>query len=150
MRFNFITPIPRHVDELNPKTVYSVGELGCVRTMIAMSRGGKNPDSLAMGIGVDDTPWGIAGCYRQWDGSGQLWAVFDERLDRYPISLYKSCIILINYAVQMQSLRRVSLTVRSDYTSGNRFAHSLGFDFEGKMHAYLPDGSDANLYARLF
>lgn len=150
MRYKFLTPIPSDVDRLNPKSVYALGEIGCVRTLIQMSQGGKNPDSIAMGIGPGEEPWGVAGSYRQWDGVAQIWALFDDRLDRHPIALYKSCIILLNYAVQKQNLRRVSLTVRSDYTKGNRFAAALGFDLEGKMVGYLPDGGDANLYARLF
>ena len=71
-------------------------------------------------------------------------------MDRYPIALYKTCALLLNYAVQKQGLRRVSLTVNASYTKGNRFAQALGFDLEGRMVGYLPDGSDANLYARLF
>jgi hypothetical protein len=150
MRYNFIQPFPRHLDNLSPKEVYSIGELGCVKTLVSISQGGKNVDSLAMGIGPDDEPWGIVGCHKQWDGFGQVWGILDRRLDQHPIALLKSCIILLNYAVQKQKLRRVSVTVRSGYTKGNRFAHALGFDFEGKMAGYLPDGGDANLYARLF
>ena len=149
MRYNFITPTPADLDHINAKDVYSVGELGCVATLVAMAAVDKSFDCISMGIG-HDRPLGIVGSYRQWEGSAQIWAVLGEELDRHPIALLKSCIILLNYAVQKQKLRRVSLTVRSDYTKGNRFAHALGFDFEGKMHAYLPDGGDANLYARLF
>ncbi len=150
MKYRFITPIASDIDRLNPKSIYSMGEVGCVRTLIQMANGGKNPDSLALGIGPGDEPWGIAGSYRQWDGVSAIWALFDERLDQHPIALYKSCIILLNYAQQKQQLRRVSLTVRSSYTKGNRFAAALGFDLEGRMQGYLPDGEDANLYARLF
>lgn len=149
-RFNFHTPRPSDLDRLNPKEVYSIGELGCVRDLIALSREGKNPDCIAMGFGLHGELFGIAGSYRQWSGSSQLWAAFDERVNLYPIMLLKTCLILINYAKQKQDLRRVSLTVQSGYTSGNRFAEALGFDFEGRMVGYLPDGADANLYARLF
>lgn len=149
-RFNFHTPFPDDLDRLSPKGVYSVGELGCTRELVALSQAGKNQDCLAMAFGLGGEIYGIAGSYRQWKGAAQLWAVFDDRADRYPLALYKTCCILISYAQQKQELRRVSLTVQSGYTNGNRFAEALGFAFEGRMVGYLPDGSDANLYARLF
>lgn len=150
MRFNFHTPFPEDLDRMSPKGVYSIGELGCTRELIALSRAGKNQDCIAKAFGVGQEIYGIAGSYRQWKGCSQLWAVFDERVVRYPVALLKTCMILINYAQQKQDLRRVSLTVQSGYTEGNRFAEALGFDLEGRMVGYLPDGSDANLYARLF
>ena len=132
-----------------PQTLHRLPDLLRERRAQDRPQVDKSFDCISMGIG-HDRPLGIVGSYRQWEGSAQIWAVLGEELDRHPIALLKSCIILLNYAVQKQKLRRVSLTVRSDYTKGNRFAHALGFDFEGKMHAYLPDGGDANLYARLF
>lgn len=150
MKYRFGTPYPSDLERLSPKGVYSVGELGCVRDLIALSRAGSNPDCIAKSFGLEDQIFGIVGSYRQWEGVAQLWAVFDDRAEAYPKELVKTCLVLINYAQQKQDLRRVSLTVRSSYTKGNRFAEVLGFDLEGRMVGFLPDGGDANLYARLF
>ena len=149
MRYSFSQAYPEHVDLIKMKDVYSVGELGCVRDLVALSRPG-NDQAIAQVFGSPGSVYGIVGSYRQWPGSAQLWGLFDDRVDRYPIALYKTCALLLNYAVQKQGLRRVSLTVNASYTKGNRFAQALGFDLEGRMVGYLPDGSDANLYARLF
>lgn len=148
MRFNYSLVTPESLDIIEAKECYSIGELQCARDMLAIAL--RNPESACMGFGTNDRLYGIAGSYRQWAGSSQLWAVFDAESERYPIALRRACLQLISYAVAKQELYRVSLTVKSEYTKGNRFAHSLGFDFEGKMLAFLPDGSDANLYARLF
>ncbi len=150
MRFSLSPVTPEDVDILSAKSVYSVGEIGCVKAMIALAHKGRNPDSLAMGFGPREEVWGVAGSYRQWAGAAQFWALFDDRVESHPLALLKVCLLLMAYAVQKQELRRVSLTVRSSYTKGNRFAATLGFDFEGKMYGYLPDSGDANLYARLF
>lgn len=150
MKYSFHTPFPEDLERLSPKGVYSIGELGCVRDLIALSRAGRNPDCMAKSFGMGGEIYGIVGSYRQWEGVAQLWAVFDDRAERYPMELVKTCLVLINYAKQRQELRRVSLTVRSSYTKGNRFAEVLGFDLEGRMVGFLPDGEDANLYARLF
>lgn len=150
MKYSFYSVIPEDVEELDPKDCFSVGELGCTKDLIALSVNG-GADSMCLGFGDEDGRLhGIAGSYRQWRGSSQLWAIFDKKVDRHPLALAKTCLTLIHYARDKQALHRVSLTVRSDYTMGNRFAAALGFSLEGKMHGYLPDGADANLYARLF
>lgn len=148
MKYNFYSVVPESLDELEAKECYSVGELNCAKELVALSMGGK--DSLSLGFGIPGRLYGIVGCYRQWRGSAQLWAVFDVESEKYPIALRRGCLQLIDFAVKKQELHRVSLTVKASYTKGNRFAHSLGFDLEGKMLAFLPDASDANLYARLF
>lgn len=157
MRYSFYEVVPESLDEIEAKACYSVGELGCAREMIALSMNGE--DSACLGFGVGTFPvgvkekvrlYGIAGSYRQWKGCAQLWAIFDAESGKHPIALRRACQQLIAYAVARQGLHRVSLTVKSGYTKGNRFAESLGFKLEGKMSAFLPDATDANLYARLF
>ena len=148
MRFKFFSVVPESLDEIQAKECYSVGELFCAKELLAI--GMTNPDSACIGFGVEGRLYGVAGSYKQWAGSSQLWAVFDIESEKYPIALRRACQQLILYTVKKQDLHRVSLTVKSSYTQGNRFAKSLGFDFEGTMRAFLPCASDANLYARLF
>ena len=150
MRFDFFPVKPEDLEELIPKTCYSIGELGCSKDLIALSCL-QNTDSISMGFGLaDGTLLGICGSYRQWEGAAQAWAVFDARVELHPRALYMACEQLIQYAQAKQGLRRLSLTVKSGYTKGNRFASALGFSFEGKLYGYLPGGDDAHLYARLF
>lgn len=148
MKFNFYSIIPESLDEIQAKECYSVGEIHCAKELVALSL--TNEDSASIGFGVPGRLFGAVGSYRQWRGSSQLWAIFDADSEKYPIALRRACTQLILYTVKKQELHRVSLTVKSSYTKGNRFAESLGFSFEGKMLAFLPDASDANLYARLF
>jgi len=148
MKFSAYTVQPTDIDSLEAKDCYSLGEMGCSKMLADLSY--SNPDSLCVSFGIDGRILGVAGSFRQWAGSSQLWAIFDKEVDKYPMALTRICNSLILYAVKKQNLRRVSINVKSDYTKGNRFAWTLGFDFEGKMHGFLPDGTDANLYARLF
>lgn len=150
MKYKLFDIIPDDIDELEAKPCYSIGELGCAKTLIKLSMTSNN-DSLAYGFGMEDGHLhGIAGSYRQWDGSAQLWAILSQASCRYPISLTKICEAMVSYAVKKQELRRVSITVKTDYFQGNRFAQVLGFTLEGRMKKFLPDGADANLYARIF
>jgi hypothetical protein len=149
MKYSLFDVTPEDVDKIQAKECYSVGELGCCKLLIKMAM--VNVDSIALGFGDEDGRLhGIAGSYRQWEHSSQLWAIFDKRTEKYPLALTKVCESLIKFAVKKQDLHRVSLNVRSDYTCGNAFANFLKFSLEGRMNRYLPDGGDANLYARLF
>lgn len=148
MKFKAYTATTEDIDALELKDCYELGEIGCSRMLVDLSR--SNQDSLCVSFGEDGDVYGVAGSFRQWTGSSQLWALFDRRVDKYPIALSRVCEALIQYAAEKQGLWRVSLNVRSEYTKGNRFAHSLGFDFEGRMRGFMADGGDANLYARLF
>lgn len=150
MRYELFRPLPEDLDKIEAKDCYSLGEVGCSRTLIDMSWVGKSKDSICLAFAKEGQIHGIAGSYRNWAGSAQAWAVFGARVDEYPIALSKVCHSLINYAVAEQALQRLSLTVRSSYTTGDRFARSLGFTFEGRMRKFLPDGDDANIYSRLF
>lgn len=149
MKYKLFEIEPGDVDEIDAKECYSVGELGCSKDLIQLSK--STPDSIAIGFGEGDSDLhGIAGSYRQWPGSAQLWAIFSYKTERHPLALTKICDALIIYAVKKQELRRVSLNVRASYERGNKFAKFLKFDLEGTMRSYLPDGEDANMYARLF
>jgi hypothetical protein len=149
VKYKIFDVIPEDIDEIQVKDCYTVGEIGCVRDLIRISQ--RNPDSLAYGFGLEEGKLhGIAGSYRQWEGSAQLWAVFGKNSCECPISLTKVCEALIGYAVKKQNLKRVSLTVRADYEEGNKFARFLKFEHEGLMRNFLPGAVDANLYARIF
>lgn len=149
MKFSIHPVIPEDVDALDLKECYAIGEIGCVKDLVSLSFA-RNYDSLAVGIGSPGELQGVLGSYRSWSGVAQLWGLLDRRVEQNPVALRKVCLQLMELARQKQELRRVSLTVRAGYTKGNRFAQSLGFAFEGRMYGFMPDGDDANLFARLF
>lgn len=149
MKFDFYHPDVDMFYSLKPKQCFGESEIQFLPSLVELGVAG-NPDSLVRGFGPNGIVWGLCGSYRLWNGNAQLWAVWNENVDSYPISLTKACLTLVNFAVQKQDLKRVSLTVRCGYNEGNRFAETLGFTLEGTMRHYLPDGADVNLYARLF
>lgn len=149
MRFNLVKVLPDAIDAISPKECYSLGELGCTKDLIKLSTM-KNKDSICLGFTEGGKLLGVAGSYRVWAGSAQAWGVFDRAVDKFPKSLTEVCLSLILYAQKTQELKRISLTVREGFKKGDRFASVLGFEQEGSMKRYLPDGGDARLYARLF
>jgi hypothetical protein len=145
------------IEQLSPKSVYSIGELESAKQIErfsanrAASYGRLHTKTFGiLSDGGTEIRLGVVGAIKQWGGFATIWAIFDKETERYPIALTKSCLALIDEVAFLFELRRVSFTVRSDYNSGHRFAEMLGFSFEGRMYGYLPDGANADLYARLF
>jgi hypothetical protein len=149
MRFEIFESTENDISMLDYKDCFS-GEISVAQTVLGYSVK-NNDNAIVRSFGLcEDDVLGVVGAIKVWDGNAQLWAVFDRRTDKYPISLTKACEACIKLAAKELNLRRVSFTVKSDYTNGHKFANHLGFVFEGRMMGYLPDGSDADLYARLF
>ena len=60
----------------------------------------------------------------------------------------KSLRNVIDETMKELKLKRLQVAVRTDFEKGKKFVEFLDFEFEGVMHSYFPDGSNAFLYAR--
>jgi RimJ/RimL family protein N-acetyltransferase len=79
------------------------------------------------------------------DGRGLAWAMLSEHALRH--------IKLIHRAIQgvlaKSPYRRIEMAVDAQHAAGCRWAERLGFEREGLMRAYTPDGRSCYLYARV-
>jgi RimJ/RimL family protein N-acetyltransferase len=55
----------------------------------------------------------------------------------------------VRRALLFHNYRRVETAVASDFEQGHRWMSMLGFEREGRMRAFTPDGRDCDLYARV-
>jgi len=85
-----------------------------------------------------------------WPGVMYAWALISEDVKKVPLSFHKAVKSVIEVYAGKEELYRMQLDVKSDYSSGCKWVESLGFKKEGLMRKYGPDGSDYNLYARIF
>lgn len=86
-----------------------------------------------------------AGVLRMWDNRDQAWALLSATSGRMFVPIYRG----IRRFLDMHDARRIEATVDSKFEAGHRLMRLLGFEFEGHMRAYLPDGRDCDLYARV-
>jgi RimJ/RimL family protein N-acetyltransferase len=56
---------------------------------------------------------------------------------------------LLTYLEEKFNLRRIQFTVRVDYNIGLRWAWALGFQQEGILRGYGPDGTDYAIFGRV-
>lgn len=88
-------------------------------------------------------------CLSFWQGIGEAWAVVSQEADENPMGIIRAFRRGVEYIENTTGLRRVQATVRSDWGQGVRFVKLLGFEFEGRLRAYGPDGRDHDMYSRV-
>lgn len=86
-----------------------------------------------------------AGFYPQWDGRAIVWALVSANAGRHFVKLHRAVL----RSFEIHPFRRVETCVLAGFAEGCRWAEMLGFEREGFMRAYAPDGSDFHLYARV-
>ena len=93
----------------------------------------------------DDRVLGCAGIEIVWENRGVAWSLLG------PITPFELLAVHRHVAafLESQRLRRIEMTVDAGHVAGQRWASMLGFQFEGTLRAYTPDGRDCHLYARI-
>ena len=94
---------------------------------------------------IGEQPVVCAGIILQWEGRAFAWALVSEDCCAHLFAATRA----VARFLALRDERRIETTVRSDFAEGARWARMLGFEREGKMRAYSPDGRDYDLYARI-
>jgi RimJ/RimL family protein N-acetyltransferase len=93
---------------------------------------------------IDGRPVACAGIVPSAYGSGAMWAFLAADAGPYMLRLTRAGLRMLEIA----RLRRVEANVPADFVAGCRWLPILGFELEGLMRKYGPDGSDHYRYAR--
>lgn len=86
-----------------------------------------------------------SGLVNMWEGRAQAWALVSERAGAHFVRIFRA----MRDFLEMQDTRRIEATVDAGFDAGHRLMKMLGFEYEGLMRAYLPDGRDCALYGRV-
>lgn len=89
--------------------------------------------------------WGLAPV---WDGVAEGWMVPSKLIDSRKISVARAIRRQLERDIVRLKLRRVQAAVRKDFNEAHQFIKFLGFESEGIMHRFGPDGADYERYAR--
>ncbi len=88
-------------------------------------------------------PAACGGLFQQWEGRAIAWAFLAA--DAPMLEATRAARLVLDAC----GLRRVECWVEVDFQAGHRWAHLLGFEREGLMRSFSPDGRDHVLYARV-
>lgn len=86
-----------------------------------------------------------AGLVEIWPGRAYAWSILSEGCGAYFRRLHG----MVRTVLERTPYRRIEATVDAGFTAGHRWMRLLGFEAEGTLRAYNPDGTDAVMYARV-
>jgi hypothetical protein len=90
-----------------------------------------------------------AGVWELWSGVGEAWLLPSAQLlarPRGPVRIVRQ--YLDDIALK-EGFERVQATTHADFKRGHRWLTWLGFELEGVLRKFGPDGSDHNIYSRI-
>lgn len=88
---------------------------------------------------------GCAGIVEQGFGIGTLWGFIGEDSGPYFLRLHR----IGQRLMRLNPLRRIESSTEVDFAQGCRWLELLGFQSEGILRQYGPDGSDHRRYSWL-
>lgn len=94
---------------------------------------------------VDGEIIAALGIIPQWEHRAIAWGLIGENASKHFIPISKAILRFL----EITPYRRIETSVASDFDQGHRWARMLGFENEGTMKAFTPDGRDCDLYARV-
>jgi len=91
----------------------------------------------------------IAGVAPIMPGVGSAWMLGSALVYSYPKALYKATRAFLRAIEEDWNLHRVQASTADNDQVAEKWLQHLGFEEEGIMRRYGPDGSDHKLYARI-
>lgn len=87
----------------------------------------------------------IAGLVPQWENRALAWALLSGNCGEHFWGIHSA----VHRFLDQSPYRRIEAHVDAGFKQGHRWITMLGFEIEGYMKAFRPDGSDMLLYARV-
>ena len=91
---------------------------------------------------LNSEPIGCAGVVLRWPGRAFVWCLIGEGIPKPAwIGLHRAVLARLTPLREL-GVRRIEADVLNGFAAGRRGVHLLGFDDEGLMRCYGPDGAD--------
>jgi hypothetical protein len=133
---------PEHVAgfRLQPKQAMLAGNLADQDYVASLVASGHAYAALLDGRAI-----AFGGCIEMWKERAYMWSLIGEDAGPHMRTLVRAADGFLKAALW----RRIEVAVASDFRAGHRLVRLLGFEYEGRMRAFSPDGADHDLYARV-
>ena len=94
----------------------------------------------------DGRPVAVLGVLKLWDNRALAWTFIGRDAGPSMVIIHR----FVKEALDLLPFRRVEADTPCDFEAGHRWLKMLGFNLEAEhMEAYLPEGGDSSLYARV-
>lgn len=133
---------PEHLDrlELQYAQLGALEVLGNPSYAISLKKAGP-----AFSAVIDDEIIAALGIIPQWQNRAIAWGLIGAKANRHLLAVHRAVKRFLN----MTEYRRIETSVAVNFAEAHRWAQMLGFEREGTMRAFTPDGQDCDLYARV-
>lgn len=94
----------------------------------------------------------VGGASIMWEGVWEFWLIMTKESKRngaYGIIALETIRKKIDEIVEENNIVRAQATVRIDFTKGIKMLEALGFQREGLLRRYCPDGMSSYRYSRI-
>ena len=91
---------------------------------------------------VDGQPIVAFGFVSFWQGHAEAWMIADQTLPKHTFLFHRAVRKGLPWLSIRMQLNRLQMTIHSSNTLAERWSLALGFDFEGRLRKYGPDGED--------
>jgi hypothetical protein len=92
-----------------------------------------------------DAVFASMGLIPQWEHRAIAWGLIAKEAGPHFRTIHKAVL----RTMEIHPYRRIETSVACDFEQGHRWARMLGFEREGRMRAFTPDGHDCDLYGRI-
>jgi RimJ/RimL family protein N-acetyltransferase len=92
-----------------------------------------------------DRVLGCAGLIPYWEGRAEAWSLLANDIKGNFVPIHMAALRFLDSC----GFRRVEAHVDADFGCAKRWMDMLGFQYEGPLKAYTPDGRDCLRYARV-
>ena len=89
------------------------------------------------------------GIIQMWPGVGEAWMMMGDDFEDYAQVIYRTCLRTIRTAEKVFGMKRIQAAVLASEPQFVAWAISLGWQKEGLMRKWGPDGSDFYMMARI-
>lgn len=97
----------------------------------------------------EDVVLGIGGVHNIWNGVGEAWLLLGKEAFARPRTVARHTVNMFDHMQEEYKYQRIQASIAVKDAKAKRFAEWLGFQNEGIMRKYGPDGSDYYRYARV-
>lgn len=134
----------RHLATIQPKGIFSD------HTAIMETAEKAISNSLAAtALGPGGEILAVVGFMPIHDHAGEFWAITSDKCSDYAFTFHRTMKKHLEKFIKDHRLKRVQMIVRSGYTQGFDWAVSLGFNPEGTLRCYGPEGDDYIMMGRV-
>lgn len=110
------------------------------------------PVPPAFTVIFDDKIVAVGGMIILWDYVGEMWLMLTKDCKRegiFGMIAFETIKNKVDELIEEYKIRRAQCTIRTDFPKAKRMIEALGFEQEGLLRNYTPDGCNVWLYARL-